>query len=280
MLPIITRYNHMRKVQLTANTGEGVPQAEAMAACLAIAEEARDEMNLPTSYRFVPLGNAQAMQETLDSLWYALVLGFIVAYMILGVQFNSFVHPFTVLMAVPFGVTGALGTLWYFGDRLNFMSMIGLVLLAGLVKKNSIILVDYTNQLRAEGMRLKEAVLTACPVRLRPILMTTLATVAGAVPLALGMGPGSETRGPLARSIIGGIIFSTMVTLIIVPIFYVPFDRFGVWLRELTHRPGPALSSHDPKGSAAAANGKHEPIPVAREPPPALMNEAIKLKPI
>lgn len=269
-LPIINRYNHMRKVQLTANTAAGVPQGEAMARCLEIADEVRAEMGLPAAYRFVPLGNAQAMQETLDSLWWALALGFIVAYMILGVQFNSFVHPFTVLMAVPFGVTGALATLWACGDRLNFMSMIGMVLLAGLVKKNSIILVDYTNQLRREGKTLREAVLTACPVRLRPILMTTLATVAAAIPLALGFGPGAETRAPLARSIIGGILLSTLVTLIIVPILYVVFDRFGIWLHGLTRRgttapetvsaiPGrPALTWDGPvagNGAAVLTNG-------------------------
>ena len=236
MLPVINRYNHMRKVQITANTAAGVPQGDAMARCLAIADEVREELDLPASFRILPMGNAQAMQETLDSLWWALLLGFIVAYMILGVQFNSFVHPFTVLMAVPFGVTGALVTLWLCGDRLNFMSMIGMVLLAGLVKKNSIILVDYTNQLRAEGLSLKDAVLTACPIRLRPIMMTTLATVAAALPLAMGVGPGAETRAPLARSIIGGIILSTMVTLVIVPILYVVLDHFGVWFTGLTRR--------------------------------------------
>src|SRR5262249_56467008 len=129
----------------------GHSQGEAIAYCAEVADEVREEMGLPTSYRVVQLGNAQAMQETMTSMWAALALGFIVASMILGVQFNSFVHPFTVLLAVPFGVTGALATLWFFGDRLNFMSMIGMVLLAGLVKKNSIILIDYTNQLRAEG---------------------------------------------------------------------------------------------------------------------------------
>jgi len=235
-LPIINRYNHMRKIQVTANAAPDVSQGEAFAKCLEIVDEVRSEMNLPTSYRIVPLGNAQAMQETLDSLWIALALGFIVASMILGVQFNSFVHPFTVLMAVPFGVTGALATLWMFGDRLNFMSMIGMVLLAGLVKKNSIILVDYTNQLRAEGKTLLDAVMVACPTRLRPIIMTTLATIAGAIPLAFGVGPGAETRAPLARSIIGGCVLSTLVTLIIVPIFYVVFDQFGAWMTTLTER--------------------------------------------
>jgi HAE1 family hydrophobic/amphiphilic exporter-1 len=254
-LPVINRHNHLRKVEITANMAPGVSQGEAIARSYEIAGEVRDEMGLPESYRIVPLGNAQAMKETLDSMWAALALGFVVATMILGVQFNSFVHPFTVLIAVPFGVTGALAMLWAAGDTLNLMSMIGLVLLAGLVKKNSIILVDYTNQLRAQGMGLQEAVLTACPVRLRPILMTSLATMAGAVPLALGYGAGAETRAPLARSIIGGITLSTLVTLVIVPVFYVLFDRFGAWVRVLTQRRPPAV----PPAKAV--------VPVEAEPP-------------
>jgi multidrug efflux pump subunit AcrB len=257
-LPIINRYNHLRKVELTANMAPGVSQGEAIARSNAMAEEVREEIGLPPSYRIVQLGNAQAMQQTLESLWACLALGFVVAAMILGVQFNSFVHPFTVLLAVPFGVTGALATLWLLGDTLNMMSMIGMILLAGLVKKNSIVLVDFMNRMRAEGMSLHEAVLHACPVRLRPIVMTTLATVAGAVPLALGLGPGSETRAPLARSIIGGIILSTGVTLIIVPVFYVLFDRFGAWVLTLTRRePAPIL-------------------PLGRIPEPALNGSAAK----
>jgi HAE1 family hydrophobic/amphiphilic exporter-1 len=115
------------------------------------------------------------------------------------------------------------------------MSMIGLILLMGLVKKNSIILVDYTNQLRDEGLGVRDAVLTACPIRLRPILMTSIATVAGAVPAALGLGPGAETRAPMARSIIGGIVLSTLVTLVLVPVFYVLVERLrGVAGRLLT----------------------------------------------
>jgi HAE1 family hydrophobic/amphiphilic exporter-1 len=173
----------------------------------------------------VELGNAQAMHETIQSLVFALVLGIVIAYMILGVQFNSFVHPLTVLMAMPFAVTGALVTLWLTGDTLNMMSMIGLILLMGLVKKNSIILVDYTNQLREEGLGIQEAVVKACPVRLRPILMTSVATVAGAIPAALGFGPGAETRAPMARGIIGGIVLSTLVTLVLVPVFYVLIEH-------------------------------------------------------
>src|SRR5688572_29879738 len=178
------------------------------------------------------------MRETIRSLVFALVLGIIIAYMILGVQFNSFIHPFTVLLAMPFAVTGALLTLWLTGDTLNMMSMIGLILLMGLVKKNSIILVDYTNQLRQEGMSVEEAVLAACPVRLRPILMTSVATVAGAVPAVLGLGPGAETRAPMARGIIGGIVLSTLVTLVLVPVFYVLVERLRVFCRERLLRAG------------------------------------------
>jgi multidrug efflux pump subunit AcrB len=235
-LPQINRYNHLRKVELTANMAPGVSQGEAFRRCLEIAEEEREKMELPPSYRIVPMGNAHAMTQTLNSMWAAIGLGFIVAYMILGVQFNSFVHPLTVLLAVPFGVTGALGVLWICGDTLNLMSMIGMVLLAGLVKKNSIILVDYTNQLRAAGKGLEEAVLEAGPVRLRPIIMTSLACIASAIPLSIGYGAGAETRAPLARSIIGGMFLSTLVTLIIVPVFYIEFDKFGSFILRLTRR--------------------------------------------
>src|SRR5262249_45382401 len=123
-LPMIARYNHARKVEITGNVGPGYTQGEAVARSREIVEEVREEMGLPSSYRIVQLGNAQAMQQTIDSLWVALAWGFLVAAMILGVQFNSFVHPFTVLLAVPFGVTGALAMLWFAGDTLNFMSMV------------------------------------------------------------------------------------------------------------------------------------------------------------
>jgi multidrug efflux pump subunit AcrB len=281
-LPLIPRYNHLRKVEITANMAPGISQGEAIARSFEIANEVREEMELPESYRIVPMGNAQAMKETIDSMWAALALGFVVASMILGVQFNSFVHPFTVLIAVPFGVTGALAMLWLAGDTLNLMSMIGMVLLAGLVKKNSIILVDYTNQLRQqEGLSLKEAVLKACPIRLRPILMTSLATMASALPLALGIGPGAETRAPLARSIIGGIFLSTLVTLVIVPIFYVLFDRFGAFVRRLSVRKAPVERPeqkgwHPPHG--ALADGQTNGAVRAPAAEPAILEPALQAR--
>jgi multidrug efflux pump subunit AcrB len=230
-LPVINRYNHQRKIEITANMAPGVSQGEAIARCRDIAERI-----LPAGYFVVQLGNAQAMQQTLSSLGFALGLGVVIAYMVLGVQFNSFVHPITVLLAMPFAATGALATLWAANDTLNLMSMIGLILLMGLVKKNSIILVDYTNQLRSGGMGLEQAVLTACPVRLRPILMTSVATIAAALPLALGLGPGSETRAPLARAIIGGIALSTLITLVVVPVFYVMLDHLTVLVLRAVRR--------------------------------------------
>jgi multidrug efflux pump subunit AcrB len=238
-LPVIPRYNHMRKVELTANMAPGVSQGEAIERARDIIEQERRALSLGDNYRVVQLGNSMAMAETIDSLWRCLLLGFVLAYMILGVQFNSFIHPFTVLVAVPFGVTGALATLWYFGNTLNMMSMIGMILLAGLVKKNSIILVDFTNQLKHRGLSTRAAILQACPQRLRPIIMTSLATIVGAIPLAIGVGSGSETRAPLARSIIGGSILATLVTLFIVPVLYETFEKIGIYARR-TFRSSPS----------------------------------------
>jgi multidrug efflux pump subunit AcrB len=238
-LPVINRYSHQRKIQITASPADGVSQGEAIDYFQKVIRPKIEERyktwqqnRAGRDFTLTELGNAQAMRETIDSLVFALVFGVAIAYMILGVQFNSFIHPLTVLMAMPFAVTGALVTLWATGDTLNMMSMIGLILLMGLVKKNSIILVDYTNQLREEGLSVKDAVLKACPVRLRPILMTSIATIAGAIPAAVGLGPGAETRAPMARSIIGGIILSTLVTLVLVPVFYIVVER----LREAAKR--------------------------------------------
>ena len=242
-LPMINRYNHLRKVELTANMAPGISQGEAIARAREIAENVRLEMELPTSYRSVQLGNAKAMQQTINSMWRSLAFGFVVAYMILGIQFNSFVHPFTVLWAVPFGVTGGLIVLWASGDTLNLMSMIGLVLLAGLVKKNSIILVDCANQCRAAGSNATQAMITAGATRLRPIIMTSLATIAGVLPLALGFGAGAENRGPLARCVVGGIFLSTMVTLVVVPCFYVLLEKIRIWLDSTRNPSGESLSS-------------------------------------
>jgi HAE1 family hydrophobic/amphiphilic exporter-1 len=180
---------------------------------------------LPDGYKLVLSGSSESFRETRDSLVFALVLGLLVAYMVLASQFNSFLQPVTVLLSLPFSLTGALLGLWMGGMSLNLYSMIGLILLMGIVKKNSILLVDYSNQCVERGLPFREALLEACPTRLRPILMTSVATIAAALPQALSFGPGSESRSAMAVSVIGGVLLSTVLTLLVVPCFYLVTSR-------------------------------------------------------
>lgn len=184
------------------------------------------QSTLPAGYRVVIEGTSKTFKETFDSLIFALILGVIVAYMILASQFNSYIHPITVLLALPFSLTGAWLALSISNQSLNIYSMIGLVLLMGIVKKNSIMLVDFTNQVRAnDGLPVREALEKACPIRLRPILMTSLSVIAAALPSVAGFGPGSETRVPMSLSVIGGVLLSTLFTLYVVPCAYSLFSR-------------------------------------------------------
>ena len=212
----ITRKDRQRAITIYSNVKSGANHAEALALSERIARK-----NLPEGYRYVTTGSSQAFQESFTSLIVALFLGIVVAYMVLGSQFNSFIDPVTVLIALPFSLSGAFITLWAFGKSLNLYSMIGLLLLMGIVKKNSILLVEFTNHVRDRGETdIRKALLEACPNRLRPIFMTSLATVVGAIPAAVAIGPGAESRGPMALAVIGGVILSTVLTLVVVPCFY------------------------------------------------------------
>jgi hydrophobe/amphiphile efflux-1 (HAE1) family protein len=212
----ITRKDRERAISVTANLAQGANQEQAIKDIAELAAKV-----LPAGYRAVPSGGSQNFKETFSSLLFALVLGLIVSYMVLASQFNSFVDPLTVLMALPFSISGAFAGLFLGDQSLNIYSMIGLILLMGIVKKNSILLVDFTNEIRAKGDHsLFDAITLACPVRLRPILMTSLATVAAAIPPALAVGPGAESRIPLALAIIGGVTVSTVLTLFVVPCVY------------------------------------------------------------
>ena len=215
----ITRKNKSRAIGIFSNVAPGKSQADALKEVQTIAKRV-----LPEGYEVVLSGSAQTFQESMTSLLFALLLGLAVSYMVLASQFNSFIHPVTVLMALPFSLTGALVALFITGKSMNIYSMIGIILLMGLVKKNSIILVDYTNQLRRAGKEREQALLEACPVRLRPILMTSLATIAGAIPAAISLGPGAELRQPMALAVIGGVMVSTFLTLFAVPAAYFLFD--------------------------------------------------------
>ena len=227
-LQAISRENRQRAISVRANISPKSSQAEAMQATQKIIESI-----LPTGYSYAVSGSAKTFQESFSSLIVALILGILVSYMVLASQFNSFVHPVTILIALPFSVSGAFIALYLGGQTLNIYSMIGLILLMGIVKKNSIMLVEFTNQVREisehenKPMSAAQALTEACPVRLRPILMTSIATVAGAIPPALAIGPGAESRIPMALSVIGGVLVSTVLTLFVVPSVYILFDRLS-----------------------------------------------------
>jgi HAE1 family hydrophobic/amphiphilic exporter-1 len=217
----ITRFNRERSVSVFGNPAVGKSQGDGLKAVTAIAKEI-----LPEGYHIVMSGNAQLFSDSFKDLLFVMVLGVFVAYMILATQYNSFIHPVTVLMALPFSATGAFLALALTHQSLNIYSMIGLILLMGIVKKNSILLVDFTNERRRHGLGVREALLDACPVRLRPILMTSAATIAGAIPEALARGAGAELMVPMAVTVIGGVLVSTALTLLVVPCFYEVMSRF------------------------------------------------------
>lgn len=217
----INRLNRQRSIGIYGNLTTGQSQQAVLSRAQAIAREI-----LPTGYTFSLEGASAGLTESFKSLFTALILGIVVAYMILATQFNSFVHPIAVLIALPFSITGAFLILWGFDVSLNLFSFIGIIVLMGIAKKNSILLVEFTNHVRSAGETdVRKALLEACPVRLRPILMTSVATVAAAIPLAMGNSIGQETRTPMGLTIIGGTIVSTIFTLFVVPSLYLMLSR-------------------------------------------------------
>jgi HAE1 family hydrophobic/amphiphilic exporter-1 len=217
----ITRYNRERGISVFGNFAPGKSQSEVIDYVKKLAKE-----TLPEGYHVVMSGSSQAFGESFNSLIGALILGIFVAFMVLATQFNSFLHPVIILLALPFSLTGALWAMRLTDTSLNIYSLIGILLLMGIVKKNSILLVEFTNHKRAEGMKVDEALLEACPVRLRPILMTSIATITAAIPEALATGSGSEVIRPMAIAVIGGVLLSTFLTLFVVPCAYSLFSRF------------------------------------------------------
>jgi hydrophobe/amphiphile efflux-1 (HAE1) family protein len=233
-LQAITRSDRERAITFFANVAPGRSQDEALVLVKQLSKE------LPLGYHAVLGGASVAFQESMGSLIFAILLGVIVAYMILASQFNSLLHPVTVLTILPLSIAGAAIALLIAGKSLNIFSMIGLLLLMGIVKKNSIILVDYANQIREEGgLDAAAAMLRAGPVRLRPILMTSVSTLMAAVPAALALGSGSEIRSPMAMAVIGGLIVSTVLSLFVVPAFYVVADQMAVKVKGLRSRRQP-----------------------------------------
>lgn len=210
---VIGRYDLQYAVNFYANPN--IPLGEAVEIVNKTAEKL-----VPPSYKLKYTGQAEELGKTMKNVKFVFLLGFLLLYMVLASQFNSFIQPVIIMLAQPLAIIGGLIALQITGNTLNIFSMIGLVLLIGLVAKNSILLVDLTNQLRDKGMSIHEALSEACPVRLRPVLMTSLTIILALLPAALGLGAGSETNKPLSIAIIGGMISSTLLTLVVVPAAY------------------------------------------------------------
>jgi HAE1 family hydrophobic/amphiphilic exporter-1 len=218
----VTRVNRQRAITIYANLTHGASQQAALDFIYKKAGSI-----LPPTYFIDQSGAAKTFKESFQSLIFALILGVAVAYMVLASQFNSFLDPVTILMALPFSFSGAFFALLAMGQTINMYSLIGLLLLMGIVKKNSILLIDFTNHVRdRDNSDAETALREACPIRLRPIIMTSVATISAAIPSALATGAGSETFKPMAITLIGGVFVSTLLTLYVVPVSYSLTDRF------------------------------------------------------
>ncbi|MGE5172490.1 MAG: efflux RND transporter permease subunit, partial [Betaproteobacteria bacterium] len=216
---VIMHYNRQRAATLFAGTDKTKPMAQAMTELNGIVKK---NVTPEMSTRYV--GMADAMLDAFKNIAFALIIAVIMVYMILASQFESFVHPFTIMFSLPVSLIGAMGLLFVTGERIQIFSLIGVIMLMGLVTKNAILLVDYTITLRKRGMTREEALLKAGPVRLRPIVMTTAAMVFGMLPTALKIGEGAESRAPMAIAVIGGLITSTLLTLVVIPVVYTIVD--------------------------------------------------------
>jgi multidrug efflux pump subunit AcrB len=219
----IDRYNRQFQVGIWGNNAPDFPLG---AAAQAVTDEVQRN-GLPPGYNFRFSGAVKILDETTRNLIIAFLLASIFMYMVLAAQFDSFLHPFTIMLSLPLSIPFALVSLWVTGRTLNLWSALGVLLLLGIVKKNGILQVDYTNKLRAEGVPLREAILQANHVRLRPILMTTLSIVAGLIPTAIGLGAGAAQRSAVAVTIIGGQMLCLLPTLLVTPVAYSLFAEAG-----------------------------------------------------
>lgn len=224
----IDRFARQRQVVISANLrGLGLSEG------VQIVEEYMKTKEFPPEYRFEFIGRAKMLKESNDNFLIGFLLAFIFMYMILAAQFESFVHPVSILAALPLTIPFAILSLMFMRTSLDLFAMLGLFMLFGIVKKNGILQIDYTNHLRHQGMERTEAILEANRVRLRPILMTTVMLIAAMVPMALGEGPGAGSRSSMAKVILGGQALSMVLTLVITPVSYSIFDDFGNWFRRV-----------------------------------------------
>ncbi|MFN7219517.1 MAG: efflux RND transporter permease subunit, partial [Burkholderiales bacterium] len=250
----IDRRNLQRQIRIMAGVANNVSAGDMSAEVKKITES----ITLPPSYRFQFGGSTQDMAESLGYAVAALALGVIFIYFILASQFGSFLQPIAIMASLPLSLIGVFLALLVFKTTLNLFSVIGFIMLMGLVTKNAILLVDFTNQGIREGKSREEAILAAGQVRLRPILMTTTAMIFGMLPLALAFGAGSEQQSPMAHAVIGGIITSTIMTLVVVPVLYTYMDAWGAKASAWFARSAPP--EHRTPEASGSAGGSIEPV--------------------
>jgi HAE1 family hydrophobic/amphiphilic exporter-1 len=231
-------------VNVTFNLRPGASLGEAVRGIEAAAVEV-----LPPTVTTRFQGTAQAFQDSMRGLGLLLVMSVVVIYVVLGILYESFIHPITILTALPFAGFGALVTLLAFGTELSIYAFVGVIMLVGLVKKNGIMMVDFAIEAQRAGKSARDAIHEASLVRFRPIMMTTMAALMGTLPIALGLGAGAESRQPLGLAVVGGLVFSQFLTLYVTPVFYVVMDR----LRSRGRQPAEAL---EPAGGGAATPGR------------------------
>jgi HAE1 family hydrophobic/amphiphilic exporter-1 len=227
----IRRWDLMREVRVSAST-----YRRALGDVINDIKPRVSQLGLPAGYSVIYTGDTETMAESFYYIYRALVLAIVFIYAILASQFRSFFHPLAIMLSLPLSLIGVAVMLWLVGDTVNMMGMIGLIMLMGLVSKNAILVVDFTNVLRRRGESRAEALIHAASIRLRPILMTATAMIFGMLPLAFEIGAGSEMRVPMARAVIGGLITSTLLTLIVVPVAYTFLDDLAARLRAWWHR--------------------------------------------
>lgn len=225
----IERQGRRRQVTILANLASSKPLGEAIENVESIAQD----VGLPSGVHAVFTGTADMMAETFASIIFALVLAIVLTYMVLAAQFENYLHPLTIMFSLPLSVAGAFAGLAITGRTLNIFSMIGMVMLMGLVTKNAILLVDYTNLLRSRGIKRNDALRQAGPTRLRPILMTAFSTIAGMIPITLGLGDGAESRAPMGACVVGGMLTSTILTLVVIPVVYSLIDDVSLFFARL-----------------------------------------------
>jgi HAE1 family hydrophobic/amphiphilic exporter-1 len=243
----IDRRGLQRQIRIFSGVANGASVGD-------LANEVRkitDAIDLPPGYRFQFGGSSQDMAESGMNALLALGMGVIFIYLILASQFGSFLQPFAIMASLPLSLIGVFISLLLFGSSVNLFSVIGMIMLMGLVTKNAILLVDFTNQGIREGKTHTQAILDAGQVRLRPILMTTAAMIGGMLPLALALGPGSEQQSPMAHAVIGGIITSTLLTLVVVPVLFTYMDALGQWA---------SSKFNAPPAHPASGGGSIEPV--------------------